>query len=151
LPIDLGIGTSSFESTKYNFGYHKTTERGKFDVRLARRVSPAANGQPQDRYEMRFTGDTKLAQKLTGKWQIVVFEQQNILLAETEGTLNRKTRYFSTNLSLSWAFNRKWSISTQYRYRYRDRDAGINSDEQITAKGNSINLGIRYKLKRIQK
>ncbi len=151
LPIDFGIGTSTFESTKYNIGYQKTTETGKFDVRLSRRVSPAANGQPQDRYEMRFTGDTKLAQKLTGKWEILVFEQQNILLAETEGTLNRKTRYFSTDLSLSWAFNRKWSINARYQYRYRDRDAGINSDEQITAKSNAINVGITYKWKQIQK
>jgi len=151
LPIDFGIGTSTFESTKYNIGYQKTTETGKFDVRLSRRVSPAANGQPQDRYEMRFTGDTKLTQKLTGRWQILVFEQQNILLAETEGTLNRKTRYLSTDLSLSWAFTRKWSINAKYQYRYRDRDAGINSDEQITAKGNAINVGIRYKWKQIQK
>jgi len=151
LPIDFGIGTQSFESTKYNIEYQKATETGKFNVRLSRKVSPAANGQPQDRYEMLFTGDTKLTQKLTGKWQILVFEQQNILLAETEGTLNRKTRYFSTDLILSWAFNRKWSIRTRYQYRYRDRDAGINSDEQITANGNAINVGIRYKWKQIQK
>jgi len=151
LPIGLGIETSTFESTKFNIGYNKTTERGKFDVQLSRRVSPAATGQPQDRYEMLFTGDTRLTQKLTGKWRILVFEQQNILLAETEGTLNRKTRFFSTDLILSWAFNRKWSISTKYNYRYRDRDAGINSDEQITAKGNAINVGITYKWKQIQK
>jgi hypothetical protein len=151
LPIDFGIGASTFESTKYDIGYQKTTERGKFNVRLSRKVSPAANGQPQDRYEMLFTGDTKLTQKLTGEWRVLVFEQQNILLAETEGTLNRKTRYFSTDLSLSWAFNRKWSINANYRYRYRDRDAGINSDEQVTTNGNSINVGIRYTWKQIQK
>jgi opacity protein-like surface antigen len=151
LPIDSGLGNTSFESTKYNVEYQKNTERGKFNIQLARRVTPATNGQPQDRYEIRFIGETKLSQRLAGKWRFLASEQQNIILAETEGTLNRKNRFATAELGLSWAFTRKWSIRGNYRYRYRDRDQGINSDETTTANSNAISVSVNYKWKKIQK
>jgi len=147
LPLDLGGGSFTFKSTTYNILYGKTTKRGDFDIRLTRGISPAVNGQPQDKYQIQISGRTKLGERLSGRWGLMAFEQQNIVLSSTDGTLNKKNRFLSADLGLSWRLNRKWSISGSYRFRYRENDARINSEETLTATGNQVNAGIVYNWK----
>jgi hypothetical protein len=150
LPAGPERGPSTFESTRYNIGYTKSTERGNFGITGSRSVAASANGQPQDRYEMGFSGSTKLTQRLSGSWRLSASQQQNIILAATDGTFESKNRFYSARLGLNWRISRKWSIRGNYIYRYRDQDTGINSTESITTNSNAISAGISYVWKEIQ-
>jgi len=144
-----------FESTTYDIGYNKITERGDFNITASRRVQPNTNGQPQDRYDLRFIGDTKLSEKLNFDWNFFIWQQQAIALRaiseEVDEEIKRKTLFFSGTLQLNWALTRKWRLSGRYRYRQRDRDADINSDEQNKATSNQLYFGVSYIWKQIQR
>jgi hypothetical protein len=142
----ISEATTPFKSTTYNISFRKALEQGGFNINLGRSVSPAANGQPQDNYRITLSGDAKLTEKLTGKLVLRASQQEAIVLAATDGAFSRKNRNYNADLSLSWAYTRKWSISANYRFRFADRDAGLNSSA-TTAQSNSVSLGINYKWK----
>ena len=137
------------------FGYDKVTERGRFKIAAARRVQPNTNGQPQDRYDLRFNGKSRLTPKLNLDWKFLVWQQQAIALQaiseEENEELTLKTLFFSGILQLNWSLTRKWALSGRYTYRQRDRDAGINSEEQFSATGNQLYFGMTYVWKDIQR
>jgi hypothetical protein len=144
-----------FKSTTYDIGYDKVTEGGDFRIAASRRVQPNTNGQPQDRYDLRFIGDTKLSQKLDFDWNFLIWQQQAIALRaineELDEEIKRKTVFFSGTLQLNWTLTRKWRLNGRYTYRQRDRDTGINSDEQDKATGNQLFFGVTYIWKQIQR
>ena len=140
-----------FESTTYDISYNKITKNGQFGLTGTRRVTPATNGRPQDRYEIVFNGKNDLSPKLNFRWVMRVWEQQGIGFASTGGEFNLKTRYFGTDLFFIWKLSRKWTLNGNYRFAYRDRDAGINSTNSFTARSNAIGLGVGYAWKRIKK
>ena len=150
-PIQFGPAKTSFKSTTYNIGYKKTTKRGGFNLNASRRVTPATNGQPQDRYDVRFNGDIDLSARLGATWRINVSQQQNIILAATEGELNRETRILVSDFTLNWSINRQWNANLGYGFRHRDRQKTINDPDGAKATSNRISLGVTYVLKRIKK
>ena len=150
-PIQLGPAETSFKSTTYNIGYKKEAKRGRFNLNASRRVTPATNGQPQDRYDLNFNGDIDLSARLGATWRILVFQQQNIIFSATDGELNRKTLALTSNFRLNWSINREWSVNLGYGFRQRDRQQTINATDASKATSNSISLGLTYVLKRIKK
>ena len=150
LPLPFGNATTPFTSTTYNISYRKTLEKGAYNINLTRGVAPAANGQPQDRYQLIFAGDTRLTEKLIGRWRFSASQQESIVVAATDGVISRKNRNYNSDLRLIWTITRKWNASIIYALRYADRDARLSS-EAVTAQSNQVAVGINYVWKSIQR
>ncbi len=140
----LATNEFPFESTTYNLAFLRALESGEYRVTLGRTVTPATNGQPQDRYELGFNGDLRHSRKLSSRWRFLLWQQQNVVLSATDGGFSRKTRFFSGEYTLSWQITQKWRLNGLYRYRYRSRDASINDMTRFTANSNELLVGITY-------
>lgn len=140
-----------FRSTTYDARFSRVLRNGEYSIGAVRAVSPAVNGQPQDRYEINFEGEIKHTSKLLSRWRLRVFQQENILLAATDTAFTGKTTFFSGEYTASWQFSRRIRLNARYRYRYRQRDTGFNEITEVTATGNEIGIGINYAWKLLRR
>jgi hypothetical protein len=149
-PVDE-INTT-FESTTYDISLTQQFETADYKINLNRGVTPSQAGTPQDRYQVGFNLNAKLSSRLTSGLKLTAWEQESILLASDENNTNieRKTRYFQSEMRLSWSFTRKLSMNGTYTYRYRDRD-GVGNTDATTSTSNAINLNLNYKFKEMQR
>lgn len=145
---------NEFSSTTYNISYRKALLRGEYALRATRSVTANVAGQPQDRYDLRASGNLEWSQKLAFDWRLNGWRQQNVAFASAE-TDAGETYFFGARLRARWALTRKWNIVASYEYRYRDRpDTNLPDGSTIdgrTAYSNSLALGVGYNFKTYQR
>lgn len=151
-PTPLPEFEQTFESSTYDINYRKVLERGTYTIRASRRVSANVAGQPQDRYDIAFSGNLDFTSKLSTDWRLIAWQQQNIIAAEA-GVSAGKTRYFGADVRFNWQYSRRWSVTGRYGYQYRERPDRIfnNRIEDGTATGSRVFLGMSYRFKQFQR
>jgi len=131
----------TFESTTYEIGFDRETLRGSWEASINRGVSPATNGSPQDRYEIRFGGRLDFSKKLSGSLKLRARQQQRLILSE-QGSESGKDRFYSANVRAAWKLDRKWRLTATYRFRFRQPDSA--SENSATARSDQVLLGFTY-------
>jgi hypothetical protein len=153
--IQSSSNTFSFESTTYDIGIQRINEKGQYDIFISRKIQPNTNGQPQDRYEIRFIGDSDLTQKLSFDWNFLLWQQQAVAIAaindELDRAINLKNLFFSGALRLNWKLTRKWGLSGSYRYRQREREQALSDEPRNKATSNQVFFSVSYAWKSIQR